>query len=51
MSYSIVEGVANNDEVIYCPFCGTYENMENKSQGKNKCKECNKVFYVIEDEE
>lgn len=51
MSYSIVEGVAENEEVSYCPYCGTYTELENKSLGKNKCNECNKKFYVIEDEE
>lgn len=51
MSYSIVEGVADNEEVLYCPYCGTYTELENMGQGMNRCNNCNKFFYVIEDEE
>lgn len=48
--YSIVEGVAENREVEYCPFCGSEGGFILKSDGKVECSECERKFYVIEDD-
>ena len=42
-----VEGYTT--EAIYCPFCGG-EIYNRSVDGSNTCEECQKRFYVVEDE-
>jgi ribosomal protein L37AE/L43A len=50
MSYSIVEGVAENEEIEYCPYCGSIK-VDFKGDGAIKCNKCERKFYVVEDDE
>lgn len=49
MSYGFVSGLADNDEVSYCPKCGEHV-YTSHGDGSVTC-ECGYKFYVIEKEQ
>lgn len=50
--YGHVEGYAENDDVKFCPYCGS-EMLTKKVFGSSYCEnsECGKEFYVIENDD
>lgn len=48
MSYSIVTGVAENEEIKYCPYCGATAGLTHKGNGMTACSGCDRDYFVID---
>lgn len=47
MSYSIVEGVAENEDIECCPYCGANIGTFH-GNGMVSCNSCDRKFFVID---
>lgn len=50
MAYGIIEGITDNSDIEYCPFCGEEIGIK-YGDGTAKCDSCGRRFGVVEDDE
>lgn len=45
--YGYIEGFSDNDDINYCPSCGS-DNLKRNCDGTAECAECGFMFGVID---